>query len=137
MDKQEFLTYLPEQTSGIFATVRDDGTPDGRGFQFQYEEDGRFYFATANTKDVWKQLCRDFKAAFIYMEPTGKYTLRIIGPVTQITDPEEKQAVFAKIAPGVQHMYGSWDNPVFELIYFDKPELRFAKGFHDAEYVEA
>lgn len=62
---------------------------------------------------------------------------RIIGNVKQITDPEEKQAVFGKIAPGVQKMYGSWDNPIFELIYFDKPELRFANGFHAAEYVEA
>jgi uncharacterized pyridoxamine 5'-phosphate oxidase family protein len=136
MNKQEFLTYLPQYTSAILTTVREDGTPDGRGFEFQYEEDDRYYFGTANTKDVWKQLQAHPKAAFTYMEPTGKFTVRICGEIKVVTDPEEKKAAFDKFDPLVQSMYKSWDNPVVEVIYFEKPECRLAKGFGPAEAVE-
>lgn len=136
MTKQEFLEYLPQHTSAILSTVRADGTPDGRGFEFMFEEDDKYYFGTANTKDVWQQLQACPKAAFTYMEPTGKFTVRICGEIKVITDPDTKKAVFERIDPMVQSMYKSWDNPVFEIIYFDKPECRLAKGFGPSALVE-
>lgn len=136
MKKEEFLTYLPRHTSAILSTVRGDGTPDGRGFEFMYEEDDKYYFGTVNTKDVWKQLQANPKAAFTYMEPSGKFTVRINGDIKVITDPAEKKSAYDKIDPMVAKMFKSWDNPVFEIIYFDKPECRLAKGFSTAEIVE-
>ena len=135
MTKQEFLTYLPKHTSGILSTIGAEGTPDGRGFEFQYEENDRYYFGTANPTDVWKQLAANPKAAFTYMEPTGKFTVRIHGDIHIITDQAEKKAVFDRIDPLVQKMYKSFDNPVFELIYFDHPTCRLAKGFGTSKLV--
>lgn len=130
------LTYLPQYTSGILSTVREDGTPDGRGFQFQFEEDDKYYFMTANTKDVWKQLQATPKAAFTYMEPSGKFTVRINGDIKVVTDPAKKEYAFNKIDPNTAKMYKTWDNPVVEFIYFDKPLVRLAKGFGPSNVVE-
>ena len=118
MNKEEFLTYLPETTYGLFTTVKEDGTPETRGWEFQFEQDDRYYFGTANTKDVWAELTKNPKAGFTYMEPTGKYTVRMTGEVKVLTDPEEKKALFERFNPMVRGMYQSWDNPIFEIILY-------------------
>jgi len=136
MKKEEFLIYLPEKTYGIFSTVREDGTPEARGFELMFEEDDKYYFGTANNKEVWEQISKHQKAAFTYMEPMGKYTVRLCGDVKVVTDAKKKEELFGKIDPMVAGMYKSWDNPVFEIIYMDKPECKFANGFAPTETVK-
>jgi len=136
MTKSEFLTYLTPKAYGLFTTVCEDGTPETRGWEFQFEEDDKYYFGTANTKDSWKQLTANPLCGFTYMEPSGKFTVRMTGEVKVVTDPEEKKALFEKIDPLVAGMYKSWDNPVFEIIYFEKPNCKVAKGFAPTEAVD-
>lgn len=136
MTKQEFLSYIPQNAYGIFCTVRADGTPEARGWEYQFEQDGRFYFGTANTKKVWEQLKVNPKAAFTYMEPHGKFTVRITGDVKRVSDAEEKKVLFEKIDPMVRGMYKSWDNPIFEIIYLDNCTCKLAKGFAPTEKAE-
>lgn len=136
MTKNEFMQYLPKYTFGIFSTVRADGMPEARGWEFQFEENGRFYFGTANTKDVWQQLAAHPKAAFTYMEPQGKFTVRLAGDVKVVDDPAEKKRIFDGFDPLVTGMYKSAENPVFEIIYFDNCECALAKGFAPVEKVE-
>ena len=136
MTKAEFMDYLTEGLCGIFATVREDGRPEARGWQFQYEEDGRYYFATANTKEVFAQLKANPQAAFTYMEPMGKYTLRLTGKVGFVKDEAEKKVAWEHMAPPVKGKYKSWDNPVLEIIYIEEAELKFEQGYKDTEKVE-
>lgn len=136
MKKEEFLTYLPQKTYGLFSTVREDGVPETRGWEFQFEENDKYYFGTANNKDSWGQMTAHPLVGFTYMEPTGKYTVRMTGEMKVVTDPDEKKALFERIDPLVKGMYKSWDNPVFEIIYMDKPSCKLAKGFAPTEAVE-
>ena len=136
MTKAGFMEYLTEGICGIFSTVREDKMPEARGWQFQYEENGKYYFATANTKEVFAQLKAHPKAAFTYMEPNGKYTLRITGDVGFITDAEQKKAAWEHMAPPGKGKYKAWDNPILEIIYIENAELKFEKGFNDTEKVE-
>jgi len=136
MTKAEFISYLPNYTSGIFSTVREDGMPEARGWEFQFEEDGRYYFGTANTKEVFKQLQAHPQAAFTYMEPQGKFTVRITGDVKIVTDAAEKARLWAKIDPLVQKMYKSVDNPVFEIICLENCTCKLANGFGIPKVVE-
>lgn len=135
MNKAEFMNYLTEGICGIFSTVRDDGMPEARGWQFQYEENGRYYFATANTKEVYAQLQAHPKAAFTYMEPSGKFTLRITGNVGFVKDDGQKKIAWEKMAPPVKGKYKTWDNPTLEIIYIENAELKFEKGYTDTERV--
>ena len=135
MTKAEFMEYLTNGICGIFSTVREDGMPEARGWQFQYEENGRYYFATANTKEVFAQLQANPKAAFTYMEPSGKYTLRLTGDVGFVKDTEQKKSAWEGMAPPVKGKYKNWDNPTLEIIYIENAELKFEKGYKDTERV--
>ena len=136
MKKEEFLSYLPNGTYGILSTVAEGGMPEARGWEFQFEEGDRYYFCTANTKAVYQQLQAHPKAAFTYMEPQGKYTVRISGKVHFVTDAAEKARLWEKIDKLVRGMYQSVENPVFEILYFDACSCKFAKGFNPTEAVE-
>lgn len=135
MTIKDVLELLPNGTMGIFSTINEEGIPDGRGWQFQFEEDGKFYFATNNTKDVYKEMNSNPNVAFTSMEPTGKYTVRITGKATFINDKTEKERAFNKLDKIVKSMYKSWDNPVLEIFYVSNGELKLAKGFNPVEVI--
>ena len=135
MTKESILELLPNGTMGIFSTINENGVPDGRGWQFQFEEDGKFYFETNNTKDVYKEMMSNPNVAFTAMEPTGKYTIRITGKATFITDPSKKEEAFVKLDKIVTGMYKSWDSPVLEIFYISSGELKLAKGFTPPEII--
>jgi uncharacterized pyridoxamine 5'-phosphate oxidase family protein len=46
---------LTENPMGFLATV-ENGEPRVRPWGFMFEENGKFYFCTNNTKDVYRQL---------------------------------------------------------------------------------
>ena len=136
MKKEEFLTYLPNGAYGIFSTVGKDGMPEGRGWEFQFEEGNRYYFCTANTKEVYAQLQAHPKAAFTFMAAKGQHTVRINGTVHFVTDAAEKAKLWEKIDTIVQNMFQSAENPVFEILYLDDCTCKLAKGFNPVELVE-
>lgn len=135
MTKENILELLPNGSLGIFSTINEDGIPDGRGWQFQFEDDDKFYFSTNNTKDVYKEIIVNPNVSFTVMEPTGKYTIRITGKATFIIDPSKKEKTFAKLDNIVKGMYKSWDSPVLEIFYVSSGELKLAKGFNPPEII--
>lgn len=135
MTKEDVLELLPNGALGIFTTINEEDFPDGRGWQFQFEEDNKFYFCTGNNKDVYKEMKANPKVAFTVMEPTGKYTVRITGKATFVTGASEKEKAFNKLTDTVKGMYKSWDNPTLEIFYTSNGELKVAKGFNPAEVI--
>jgi len=135
MTKENVLELLTNGAMGIFSTINEEGMPDGRGWQFQFEEDDKFYFSTNNTKDVYKEMIANPNVAFTLMEPTGKYTIRITGKATFVTDPSEKEKAFNKLSEIVKSMYKTWDNPGLEIFYVSKGEIKFANGFNPPEVI--
>ena len=123
---EQALAQLPAFTSGYFATV-DGDKPDLRGWQYQGFENGRFIFATANNKDVYKQMQKNPNVAFAC--GVGEYQFRISGKLTEVTDATEKKRLFEKISPGVKQMYQSWDNPILVVFTVSDGQLRVSKSF--------
>lgn len=116
---EEVKKLLGEKTIGAFATV-EYGKPRVRPWQFQFEEDGKFYFCTANTKEVYKQLQNTPFAEFT-STTEDMVTVRISGEVVFTNDIGLKQKVLDK-NPGIKAIYKSGDNPVFEVFYIEHGE---------------
>ncbi|ADL08664.1 pyridoxamine 5'-phosphate oxidase family protein [Thermosediminibacter oceani] len=120
MKTEEVIKFLNENPNGAFATV-DDGKPRVRPWQFQFEENGKFYFCTSNTKDVFRQLQKNPFAEFT---STSKdmVTVRLSGRVIFTKDLDVKRKIIEK-NEGIKAIYKSADNPIFEVFYIEPSEV--------------
>lgn len=101
---------------GYLATV-DNGKPRVRAFGFMFEEDGRFYFCTNNTKEVYRQLteCPFVEYAVTASDMT---MLRISAEIHFTEDPSKKEKAL-EASPLVKRVYRSADNPIFKVFYIE------------------
>ncbi|MFZ5969898.1 MAG: pyridoxamine 5'-phosphate oxidase family protein [Bacillota bacterium] len=113
---QEVIKVLKESSNGYLATV-EDGKPRVRPWGFMFEEDGKFYFCTGNTKDVYKQLK---KTPYVEFSTTGKnfVWVRIQGEIKFTGDLKIKERIL-DAQPMVKSIYQTADNPIFEAFYID------------------
>ena len=123
---EQALELLPVYTSGYFATV-DGDQPVLRGWQYQGYEKGKFLFATANNKDVYKQMQKNRNVAFAC--GVGDVQFRISGVLTEVNDPAEKKRLFDKLSPSVKQMYQTWDNSILVIFTVSGGQLRVSKAF--------
>ena len=130
---KQALDLLPVYTAGYFATI-DGDKPDLRGWQYQGFENGRFLFATANNKDVYKQMQKNHNVAFAC--GVDDIQFRISGVWTEVTDPAEKKRLFEKLSPGVKQLYQSWDNPILVIFTVSGGQLRVSKAFSPFQSIE-
>ncbi|NLP36226.1 MAG: pyridoxamine 5'-phosphate oxidase family protein [Firmicutes bacterium] len=114
MDK--IVEFLKENPIGSFATIKD-GKPKVRPWGFMMMEDGKFYFTTANTKEVYKQLQETPYLEFTCSNKEGNW-LRLSGEAIFTKDLEIKKKVMES-SPGVKMLYQSPDNPIFEVFYVE------------------
>ncbi len=109
---QEVKTLLQTNRSGFLATV-DDGQPRVRPFQFQFEDQGKFFFCTAKNKDVYKQLQAVPSVEFAATSP-AMVTVRLRGSVEFSDDRSVKERILVN-EPMIRSIYGNADNPNFTL----------------------
>lgn len=133
MTIEEIKKVLQNGTKGYFATT-DGNKLDIRAWQYQYSEGNKFYFTTANTKDVYKQMKAHSQVAFGCA--SGDYNIRISGEAIFVTDPVEKEKGFSKISESVQKMYGTSTEPTYEFFYIGSGEIKINKGFEPFETVK-
>jgi len=115
----ELLQVLKDGAMGAFATV-NGGKPDVRPWQFQFIQDGKLYFCTANNKDVYRQMQENPYVAFT--TTTDNFiTVRIYGKAVFVNDRDIKEKILAK-QPGIKNIYQSADNPVLTVFYLDDGE---------------
>ena len=89
MDK--IVEFLKENPIGSFATIKD-GKPKVRPWGVMMMEDGKFYFTTANTKEVYKQLQETPYLEFTCSNKEGNW-LRLSGEAIFTKDLEIKKKV--------------------------------------------
>lgn len=114
---KEVLSILNDRSAiGYLATV-DDGKPRVRPWGFMFEENGRLYFCTASTKDVYKQLTT---VPYIEFSKTTKdmVWVRVSGEIKFDEDIKKKEKIFEN-APGLEKLYKSPDNPIFKIFYLE------------------
>lgn len=123
---------LIDGTTGYFATTNGEQL-EVRGWQYQFAEGNKFYFGTANTKDVYKQMKANPQVAFACV--SNGHNIRISGKAVFVDD-EGKKKYFTRLSEAVQAMYKSWDNPVIEIFYIESGEVKISKGFEPFETIK-
>ncbi|WP_111573542.1 pyridoxamine 5'-phosphate oxidase family protein [Halanaerobium saccharolyticum] len=68
-----------------FATVDKEGNPQARAFQIALIEDGKIYFLTAKSKEVYQQMEDNPNIAFTVASP-DYVGLRVTGKVNFVND---------------------------------------------------
>ena len=135
LTKEEIDALLERAAIGRFGTVRGDGYPYVTAMHFVYYNETIYMHGLPKGLKI-DNVKANPKVSFTSMEPTGKYTVRIIGTATFITDPAEKEKAYAKLGNIVKGIYTSWNDPTLEIFYVSNGELKFATGFNPAEIIK-
>lgn len=101
---------------GYLATV-DAGKPKVRAFGFMFEEDGKYYFCTNSTKDVYKQM-NEIPYVEYAVTASDMTMLRISGKAVFTEEADKKEK--ALNANGmVKSLYKTADNPIFKVFFLE------------------
>ncbi|MBP3911798.1 MAG: pyridoxamine 5'-phosphate oxidase family protein [Niameybacter sp.] len=114
----EVIQFLNENPVQYFATVGLDGRPKVRPFQFMLEQDGKLYFCTNNTKEVYKEMQNTPYVEIVTSSSTFAW-MRLSGKVTFSNDLEIKKVII-EASPLVKSLYQTAENPIFEIFYLDE-----------------
>lgn len=109
----EFLLANPVQ---YLATVGRDGKAKCRPFMFCLEQDGRLWFCTNNTKEVYKDMQVNPYVELSVASP--KYAwIRLHGKAVFEDNMAVKEACMKN--PIVKGQYKTADNPIFVVFYLE------------------
>lgn len=107
----EFLQANPVQYLG---TVGTDGKAKCRPFMFCLEKEGKLWFCTNNTKDVYKEMQANPYVEISISDATYAW-IRLNGKAVFENNLDVKEACMAN--PIVKGQYGEAANPIFEVFY--------------------
>ena len=109
----EFLNENPVQ---YLATVGRDGKAKCRPFMFAGEVDGKLWFCTNNTKDVYKDMQENPEIEISVSSPSYAW-IRLHGTAVFENNMTVKEVCMQN--PIVKGQYQTADNPMFEVFYLD------------------
>ena len=107
----EFLNENPVQ---YLATVGRDGKAKCRPFMFAGEVDGKLWFCTNNTKDVYKDMQENPEIEISVSSPSYAW-IRLHGTAVFENNMTVKEVCMQN--PIVKGQYQTADNPIFEVFY--------------------
>ena len=111
----EFLQANPVQ---YLATVGRDGKAKNRPFMFAGELNGKLWFCTNNTKEVYKDLQENPYIELTVSSPEYAW-IRLNGKAVFENNMAAKEMCIAN--PIVKGQYQTADNPIFEVFYLEDP----------------
>jgi len=116
----EFLQANPVQ---YLATVGRDGKAKCRPFMFCLEQEGKLWFCTNNTKDVYKDLQANPELEVSVSSP--EYAcIRLNGKAIFENNMAVKEACM--LNPIVKGQYSEASNPIFEVFYLENAKAVIA-----------
>ena len=110
----EMMSVIP--CFGSLATV-DGGKPRVRPFALMFEENGRFFFCTSSTKEVYRQLTECPSIEFTKAGDDMRW-LRISGAIKFDDDIRHKEKCF-ELYSMLKDIYQTPDNPEFKVFYLE------------------
>lgn len=110
----EVVKFLNENPVQYLATVGRDGKAKCRPFMFAGEKDGKLWFCTNNTKEVYKDLQVNSCTEISVSSPTYAW-IRLNGKAVFENNMAVKEMCIAN--PIVKGQYGEAANPIFEVFY--------------------
>lgn len=120
---KEVIDFYTKNPVGCLATI-DNGKPRVRPFQFQFADNGRLYFCTANTKDVYRELAANPSAEFVSTSPEYVF-MRVGGDVQFSRDVNLKKRIL-DANDLVRSIYQTPENPVFEVFFIEHGTVKIA-----------
>lgn len=109
----DFLKANPVQ---YLATVGRDGKAKCRPFMFAAEKDGKLWFCTNSTKDVYKDMQNNPYIEVTVSSPSYEW-LRLHGKAVFEDNMEMKEICLQN--PIVKGQYQEASNPIFEVFYLE------------------
>lgn len=109
---------LEENNVVGFATVDKEGNPQARAFQVALIENGKIYFVTAKSKDVYQQMKNNPNVAFT-VTSKDYVGLRITGQVEFLDGLDLKEKIL-DLNPTIKGIYKTADNPELKLLCMAK-----------------
>ena len=119
----EVVKFLNENPVQYLATVGRDGKAKCRPFMFCFEKEGRPWFCTNNTKDVYKDIQANPEIEISVSSPSYAW-IRLNGRAMFENDMEVKQGCMEN--PIVKGQYKNAENPIFEVFYLDNAKAVIA-----------
>ena len=110
----EVVKFLQENPVQYLATVGRDGKAKCRPFMFCFEQDGKLWFCTNNTKDVYKDIQNNPYIEVCVSSPAYEW-IRLNGKVVFENNMVVKEGCMNN--PIVKGQYQTADNPIFEVFY--------------------
>lgn len=110
----EVVKFLSENPVQYLATVGRDGKAKCRPFMFCLEKDGKLWFCTNNTKDVYKDMKENPYIEISVSSPSYAW-IRLNGKAVFENNMSVKECCMNN--PIVKGQYQTADNPIFEVFY--------------------
>jgi nimC/nimA family protein len=112
------IEFLKENPVQYLATVGRNGKAKCRPFMFAGEMDGKLWFCTNNTKDVYLDMQSNPEIEISVSSPSYAW-IRLHGKAAFENNMAAKEMCIAN--PIVKGQYETADNPIFEVFYLDEP----------------
>ena len=112
----EVIKFLQENPVQYLATVGRDGKAKCRPFMFSGEYDGKLWFCTNNTKDVYKDMQENPYVEVTVSSPAYEW-IRLNGKAVFKDDMKAKE--MCMLNPIVKSQYGDASNPIFVVFYLE------------------
>jgi len=110
-NEAQIVAGILAETDMCFLATASGHEPKVRAFQFQFEQDGKLWFCTARSKDVFKQLQANPALEICAVKPDMTW-LRLSGQAVLEDSPTVKERILAE-QPLIKSIYGTADNPDF------------------------
>lgn len=115
---QKVVEFLQKNPVQYLATVGRDGKAKCRPFMFCFEQDGKLWFCTNNTKDVYKDMLANPEVEVSVSSPEYAW-IRLHGKAVFEDNKSVKEGCMNN--PIVKGQYQTADNPIFEVFYLENP----------------
>lgn len=112
----EIVTFLSENPVQYLATIGRDGKAKCRPFMFAGQLDGKLWFCTNNTKDVYKDLQANPYTEISVSSPAYAW-IRLNGKAVFENNMAAKEMCIQN--PIVKGQYQTADNPIFMVFYLE------------------
>ena len=119
----EVVKFLEANPVQYLATVGRDGKAKCRPFMFCFEKEGKLWFCTNNTKDVYQDMLANPEIEVCVSSPEYAWLL-LNGKVVFKNDMAVKEGCM--LNPIVKGQYQSAENPIFEVFYLENAKATIA-----------
>lgn len=117
----DYVSILQDNPNGVMAT-RDGEKLRTRVFQYLFADGKKIYFCTGSKKPVFAQMQQNPNVSFCTYPKNFTPVVSLSGKVTFVEDKALKTRALDE-NPSIKSIYGSPENPVFQLLYIDVEEI--------------